>query len=1092
MTSRDSGAERLPARLINACNFGKASLLEELLPEAREANQLTENTLSLCLQKASDKGHEKIVRTLLANGARTNIASGKGLAPLTRAAQRNHLNIVKILLEHGADPEATDRDGRTNLTSASLRNNIEVVKTLLANHANVNAQDHEHRNVLHILASDDTPHKLDADEEAQGKSSKKSRHPRRWGAEIIQVLLATGIDVDLQDKSGRTPIQWAAVTGKQELLSLLLSRPTSQRPNVHACNQRRKTALHLAAERGHLEACQVLLDHGADAMARSDGAWTPLHNAAEKGHSLVAKLVLAYGADINATTSSGMTALHWASQNGHLSTVEVLVSDKRASLNLRDTFESTPLLRAAQYQRKDIVSYLAHHIFDDRLLSLDAVNACKGFKATIVDFGAGVEKRNLVEKKSVYETVYRRESMDSEHETYAVTTLTRNIRSKPIFRWIHLPANNMAWVEALLTKHFLENEANDVEGFKALERSFVQCHRGPRVHSRFMRPMCQRISPHEKIVLKSADATEGSMNGRNTPSPVPRAFSTPNRRGNSRANTASPKPKAKDPPRQKGNIFLYMPYLHYEEDSRRHKMSRAIRDILSSDQDKKRKRPDSADELLVRAHVHSSTQLHIRRTLDQFYYQSIDTERRDRDQVVYRYCKEKKRERKIFMVDQLWCWILGDGLIVTAFPQRWNQPDNDPLNVLDGIIEDMNSKTRPPVRSVYDLAQIITGRCTGVFDRHRVGDEDYQFLDMFESSIGSVTDQETALFHEFNTASKTAAKWLKSKRESMRIPTSFGDLAARTVDDDEESSSDESDVQRGSESIFNDNLLDIGRETELLAECKDIRDELNIIHMILNQQSSLLKDDIPSLVCEEVFDPHKRGEIKRRYRDQQKLVDLHIKDVERMDKQAESIYQNLLHLLDLKQKHANAFEARFARDQASDTARQGQTIMIFTLVTIIFLPMSFMAAFFAIDVKEFPHDVNGTKSLTLGYVSKYMFGIGLAISIPLIYVAFTLDNIVKATRDAHRWINNIMGRRQKKKKLTDTGVGMETRSAVSAVSGIYGMGSLSRDITLEKRSFETDRASFIPSPVARVFSTGTEKSVRTPRISFQQDLERGT
>ena len=90
------------------------------------------------------------------------------------------------------------------------------------------------------------------------------------------------------------------------------------------------------------------------------------------------------------------------------------------------------------------------------------------------------------------------------------------------------------------------------------------------------------------------------------------------------------------------------------------------------------------------------------------------------------------------MVDQLWLWILGNDLIITCFPQRWKQPKNDPLNVLDGIIEDMNSKTRPPVKSVYDLATLITGRCSGVFDRHRLGDEDYQFLDMFESSIGQV------------------------------------------------------------------------------------------------------------------------------------------------------------------------------------------------------------------------------------------------------------------------------------------------------------------------------------------------------------------
>lgn len=601
--------------------------------------------------------------------------------------------------------------------------------------------------------------------------------------------------------------------------------------------------------------------------------------------------------------------------------------------------------------------------------------------------------------------------------------------------------------------------------------------------------MCQRIGAHGKMVTRDSDNAAMSQDLRNTPSPIPKAISGQQSRNNSRAGTASPKAKPKETLRQKGNVFLYMPYLHFETDDRRYRMSRVIRETLSSEDNPVRKSP-SPDELLVRAHVHSSTQLHIRRTLDQFYYHSIDTERRDRDQVVYRYCKEKKKERKVFMVDQLWCWIIADGLIVTAFPQRWHQPDNDPLNVLDGIIEDTSSKTRPPVRSVYDLATVITGRCAGVFDRHRVGDEDYQFLDMFENSIGSVTEQETALFQRFNVASKAASKWLKSKRKPGRMPASYKALVVDTAQDDNDSSDDEEGFPKGSDAVFNDDLLDIGRETELLAECKDIRDELKIIHMILNQQSSLLRDDIPNLFGEEIHDSQKRSDIKRRYREQHKLVDLHMKDIERMDKQAESLYQNLLNLLDLKQKHANAFEARFARDQASDTARQGQTIMIFTLVTIIFLPMSFMAAFFTIDIKEFPRDTNGNPSLSIGYVSKYMFGIGLAISIPLIYVAFTLDNIVEATRDLKRGVARIFTRRKKKRRMEANGTRARSGS-VSGVSDIYGLGGLSQDAMFEKKSFDTDRFSILPDPITRVFTSGTEKSSRVPRVSFQQDLERG-
>lgn len=45
----------------------------------------------------------------------------------------------------------------------------------------------------------------------------------------------------------------------------------------------------------------------------------------------------------------------------------------------------------------------------------------------------------------------------------------------------------------------------------------------------------------------------------------------------------------------------------------------------------------------------------------------------------------------------------------------------------------------------------------------------------------------------------------------------------------------------------------------------------------------------------------------------------------------------LCDLLDLKQKQASVSEALSARQEAQDTKRQGRTIMLFTIVTIIFV-----------------------------------------------------------------------------------------------------------------------------------------------------------
>jgi len=408
------------------------------------------------------------------------------------------------------------------------------------------------------------------------------------------------------------------------------------------------------------------------------------------------------------------------------------------------------------------------------------------------------------------------------------------------------------------------------------------------------------------------------------------------------------------------NVYLFMPYLHFESDERRREMQDAIEHLRYPDHQMSL----HEDEVLIRAHLTASGSfLHLRRTLDQFFYHNIDTQMRDADQVVYRYQKRHQDELsgdpKIFMVDQLWMWIIGKDLVVTSFPRRWRQPRNDPLNVLDGIIEDINSKTRKPIENVYELAMTITGRCYGDFDRK--GGEELQFFDMFEASLGAAMDHEAFLFQQFLEASYHASSWLLEHKRAERF----------------------------SQPAFVDKLLDVGAETALLAEIKDIRDELNIIRMVLGYQEGLVGDfrKVVRNVYEQERSHVQLRLVEKIFDDQEKTISNPLKDISRMSEQAERIYISITDLLDLKQKHANAFEARFARDQAAGTIRQGRTILVFTIVTVIFLPLTFIAGVFAINLEDWP------APLTLPYVSEYIFGIGLGISIPCIVIAMTVDEI---------------------------------------------------------------------------------------------------
>ncbi|KAI4678032.1 uncharacterized protein J4E88_006550 [Alternaria novae-zelandiae] len=1098
---------RVEPRLLKAIEDSKHDDAIAIIEHAKTKSQPVDHLLRIGLMRAAERGNIYITEYLLKSGAKPDGAPGGRVSPLFKAIEKERVDIVRLLLKFGGNVDAQDKQGRTALMTAAWKNYYHIMQELLRYGADVNKKDNTGRNILHNLAAD--------------------KHCN-WGRDVIAELLKQNIAIDGpegQDDQKRSPLHWAASTGKKELCEMLLRRTRLPRANVNAVEVRQKTALHLAVAHGRDDIIELLLVNGADVGAQSDGSWTPLHNACDQGSVKVLKILMAAGADVNARTLNGTTPLHVAAQAGHFDVVKCLLERGDIKRAPKDTFGITPFLRAAQSKkpaRKDIINALAPHN-QVEALSEDALGATNGFHATIVDFG-NFHNENKVSRRTVFELLYGRDPINPRKP--AVAILPKESKATT-FRWIHLPANNMAWVEALLTKAFIEEGASDVEGFKALERSFSHQHRGQQIHSHFMRPLCQSTPRAPKqhddsdlsdgadfipqILVNSGmglgidavagsqelptsqfprtpvrtstvdtDYTDGTAGTGSGPTTVKEGKSKAKdkskkqpkwsgsrqagkRSGGTDTPTRGPEHQAKrthtssslnnsgylrspgSPGRKdptavaKGNIFSFMPYLHFETDRRRQEMQAAISRTQKMKEREKNDggtskpqyyRASTYDEMLFRAHLTSSqVSLHVRRTLDQFFYHNIDTQSRDRDQVVYRYqCKSNEPQHvdpKIFMVDQLWMWTLGKDLIVTAFPQRWQQPRNDPLNVLDGVIEDINSKTRDPVRSVYDLAMIITGRCSGVFDRHRVGDEDYQFLDMFESSIGDATEMETMLFKEFNTASAQASAWLQHHRRPNRFSRhleaegrqrehlnrrhtshhSHSHSHALTDPPVPEEAFDYGDSDRTAAHapLFVDKLLDIGAETDLLAETKDIRDELNMISKVLEDQRTILPD-METSITDIYREEHKsQQELKKRFKDMTKTVDTHIKDLERMDKQAKRIYESITDLLDLKQKHANAFEARFARDQAAGTARQSQTIMVFTIVTIIFLPLSFIAAMFTINIQEFPHRPGSDEpSLPLSFVSKYMFGIGFAISIPFIAIALSFDAIGDFFREVKR------------------------------------------------------------------------------------------
>lgn len=107
-----------------------------------------------------------------------------------------------------------------------------------------------------------------------------------------------------------------------------------------------------------------------------------------------------------------------------------------------------------------------------------------------------------------------------------------------------------------------------------------------------------------------------------------------------------------------------MPYLHWEAHRIIEKMAQIVNKTplpgaQPIDPYARETEGSSREETLYHKHLRTASPLHVRRTLDQYYYWTLDdTSKRDGDQVVYRATQSSDEGARIIMVDQLWLWIL--------------------------------------------------------------------------------------------------------------------------------------------------------------------------------------------------------------------------------------------------------------------------------------------------------------------------------------------------------------------------------------------------------------------------------------------------
>lgn len=129
---------------------------------------------------------------------------------------------------------------------------------------------------------------------------------------------------------------------------------------VYSRDDRGFTALHVAAQEGHIEVMTLLIEQKAKVNAADFHGSTPLHIASQRGNQTAVILLIDNSATVNVVDNDGNSPLHLCCVNGHEECAKVFFFQRKQNVdvNLPNDHGDTALHNAAKWGYVEIVQLL--------------------------------------------------------------------------------------------------------------------------------------------------------------------------------------------------------------------------------------------------------------------------------------------------------------------------------------------------------------------------------------------------------------------------------------------------------------------------------------------------------------------------------------------------------------------------------------------------------------------------------------------------------------------------------------------------------------------------------------------------------------